>query len=242
MICLNIKCKKEHDGSFGSGKYCSRNCANSRIRTEEIKNKISNKLKGILKNKKFILIQTEELCEYGCGLKANYKLIKHNTLCCLPHYYQCLNVKDKKQKDKRILNSSIVKTKNFRKKGWNEVKDRERRRRVLEEQNFHCQICKLNKWLDKNIVLEIDHIDGNRQNNTRENLRAICPNCHSQTETYKSKNKKSNIKTQDFINAVLESNSISEACKLLNIAPMPFYYKKINKLIIKYKLEFKNVL
>ena len=42
-----IKCNKEHDGSFGSGKYCSKSCANSRVRTDEVKKKISE---GILKS------------------------------------------------------------------------------------------------------------------------------------------------------------------------------------------------
>ena len=41
------KCNKEHDGSFGSGKYCSKSCANSRVRTDEVKKKISE---GILKS------------------------------------------------------------------------------------------------------------------------------------------------------------------------------------------------
>lgn len=50
MICE--KCGKEHDGSFGSGRFCSRACANSRIRTEEIRQKVSAKLKGqVPKNK-----------------------------------------------------------------------------------------------------------------------------------------------------------------------------------------------
>lgn len=43
MICE--KCGCEHDGSFGSGRFCSRACANSRIRTDEIKKKVSLKLK-----------------------------------------------------------------------------------------------------------------------------------------------------------------------------------------------------
>jgi hypothetical protein len=52
-----------------------------------------------------------------------------------------------------------------------------------------CSVCDLEKWLGKKIVLEVDHIDGLHYNNTVENLRLICPNCHSQTETYKNKNK-----------------------------------------------------
>lgn len=42
MICEH--CGKEHDGSFGSGRFCSRSCANSRKHSEETKNKISKTL------------------------------------------------------------------------------------------------------------------------------------------------------------------------------------------------------
>lgn len=41
----------------------------------------------------------------------------------------------------------------------------------------------------KDIVLELEHKDGNSQNNSKENVCLICPNCHSQTPTYKGKNK-----------------------------------------------------
>ena len=37
----------------------------------------------------------------------------------------------------------------------------------------------------------MDHIDGNAANNRRDNYRAICPNCDSQLDTFKSKNKNS---------------------------------------------------
>lgn len=43
MLCKT--CNNEHDGTFGSGKYCSRKCANSRVRTKEIKEKVSNTIK-----------------------------------------------------------------------------------------------------------------------------------------------------------------------------------------------------
>lgn len=47
-----------------------------------------------------------------------------------------------------------------------------------------CDICGLTSWLDKPIVLQLHHIDGNPNNNSLENLQLLCPNCHSQTDNY----------------------------------------------------------
>jgi len=47
-----------------------------------------------------------------------------------------------------------------------------------------CSVCELVDWNNKPLRLQIDHIDGNFRNNRRKNLRFICPNCHTQTETW----------------------------------------------------------
>ena len=51
-----------------------------------------------------------------------------------------------------------------------------------------CEICELTEWMGKPVPIELDHIDGNHFNNDLSNLRIVCPNCHSQTETNSGKN------------------------------------------------------
>ncbi len=54
-----------------------------------------------------------------------------------------------------------------------------------------CAVCKLPpKWNDKPLTLQLDHINGDHFDNRVENLRLICPNCHSQTDTYTGRNVK----------------------------------------------------
>lgn len=62
-----------------------------------------------------------------------------------------------------------------------------RRRKVFEEQNNACLHCGLTEWMGEKIVLELDHINGDSSNNKRDNLRGLCPNCHSLTPTWRGK-------------------------------------------------------
>ena len=51
-----------------------------------------------------------------------------------------------------------------------------------------CEVCGITEWNNKPVSFELDHIDGDRTNHKLENLRIICPNCHSQTHTYRARN------------------------------------------------------
>jgi len=62
---------------------------------------------------------------------------------------------------------------------------------LIEHFGLKCNCCGITEWNSKPITLEVNHIDGNAAYNVLENLEFLCPNCHSQTDTYKAKNKDS---------------------------------------------------
>ncbi len=47
-----------------------------------------------------------------------------------------------------------------------------------------CEECGIENWQEKSLSFHLEHKDGNNRNNCITNLEILCPNCHSQTETY----------------------------------------------------------
>lgn len=63
---------------------------------------------------------------------------------------------------------------------------------------YKCAICGIKEWNNKTLSLELDHINGINNDNRLENLRFLCPNCHSQTTTYGSRNQQKNESKYDI--------------------------------------------
>lgn len=67
------------------------------------------------------------------------------------------------------------------------VKTTRLRRMLIDDGHDSCALCGIQDWMDKTLTLHVDHIDGDNSNNSMDNLRFLCPSCHSQTETFSKK-------------------------------------------------------
>lgn len=63
------------------------------------------------------------------------------------------------------------------------------RKILINEIGNKCEICGSTEWLGEPIPVVLDHINGNSDNDSRENIRLVCPNCDAQLPTFKARNK-----------------------------------------------------
>jgi hypothetical protein len=159
--CLNCGC----DVIGGDRKFCNTSC--SAIFNNE-------KIHGIL-NKPKIRIT------YFC-LNCNKELKgKNKTYCnnkCNGEYIRKLSIEKWKNGELKGIGIS----------GKMNTYLREYLFQKFENKCFKCGWCEINEFTKK-IPLEVEHIDGNSENNKEENLTLLCPNCHSLTSTYKGANR-----------------------------------------------------
>jgi hypothetical protein len=106
-------------------------------------------------------------------LNCNYET--HNTKFC--------KISCQHEYNKKISHSKILKEK---KSSFFKLKQY-----IIETKGYKCELCNIGStWNKLPLTLHCDHIDGDSDNNTLDNLRIVCPNCHSQTDTWCGRNKK----------------------------------------------------
>jgi hypothetical protein len=110
---------------------------------------------------------------------------------------------------RRLISEYKIDTSHFLGQGWNKgrkfapkrsiedyfngtpITSHKLRLRLIKEglKEHKCEECNHTHWMNHPIALELHHINGQRNDNSFSNLKILCPNCHAQTDNYRSKNK-----------------------------------------------------
>lgn len=190
MICE--KCGKEIDVIYGSGRFCSRECANSRDNSGKYIDRkcvdcgkdvsVVNtmpiqfvKCSECINPKKEKIVKSKQQCK-NCGNEVS----KISSIFCST---QCSADFKFKESCEKIIKSNGI--------GFD---SRALKRFLLYKYGNKCSICGMHEWMGKEIPIVIDHINGRASENNLDNVRLVCANCDAQLPTYKSKNKNSDRK------------------------------------------------
>lgn len=110
-------------------------------------------------------------------------------------------------------------------------------KKIIESHNLiphtECWECGLSEWLKGKLTLELDHIDGDNRNNEICNLRYLCPNCHSQTETFRGRNintGKIKVSDENLLKSLQKCNNIRQALIDVNLTPGGENYTRANNI------------
>lgn len=104
---------------------------------------------------------------------------------------------------------------------------------LIELRGRKCERCNNTEWLGQPIKLEVHHINGDKRDNTLENLQLLCPNCHSYTDNYGTKNIKriDSITDEDILQAIGNSYTIREALFSLGLSDAGYNYSRVRELL-----------
>jgi hypothetical protein len=203
---------------------------------------------------------TNTLCDYGCGKVAGHQL-KNGKHCCskrpsgcdtlkainraavnltysegrVSYDYSSLSAETKLKMSHKGQVLMLAEDVFIDGKEWGS----ELLRKYLHHYNlleYKCasELCGITDWHGAHLTLELDHISGVRSDNRIENLRWLCPNCHSQTPTFRGYNKsntgKKKVSDDELLTAFAESANIRQALQKVGLSAKGGNYERAKKL------------
>lgn len=135
------------------------------------------------------IIDNRKFCSRSCSVTHSNKKRKD-----LKHCVNCGNEISWRTKYfcNKLCESQYHKNIVFKKIEYNEqVNEKQLKKYLIEKYSEKCMECNWAKRhpITKKIPIQLEHIDGNSDNNTISNCKLLCPNCHSLTPTYGALNK-----------------------------------------------------
>lgn len=195
-------------------------------------------------------------CDYQCGNDGKF-LLKNGKYCCSEKYQQCPELKRKNSvgvkkssnrsswyenlsadtKSKMAWSKGVLITPNenvFVSNGTHSTEFVKKRIISCLLKDYKCEVCGIDQWNGSKLTLELDHINGINNDHRLENLRFLCPNCHSLTDTWRGRNLNSGkIKAsdEDILTAYKKFGNIRKTLIEVGLAPKGANYDRVKRLV-----------
>ena len=165
------------------------------------------------------------------------EMVKHNT--SFLQLQREMGYSDKggsaTERIRKMLDEKGIDYSHFKGYAWNKKVDVPSnftlKKELIKKRGHRCEKCGLSEWLGAPIILELHHEDGNKNNIDDNNLKLFCPNCHSQTDNWRGKNTQNQVSDEEFLEALLNTPNINQACLKLGISANQRNYSRARELL-----------